>query len=798
MPSTGTDLRVVFLTAALVCGLPASALAVDAPLPEFPAPTADTAAALQARFQAQATLASVDGAVDVVQRLRDANDKAGDGKTDIAACRARAVALDAAARHDPFGLAVWYYKRRCAQALGNAAEAAHSEQAFATVLRQMLAGLPPDDGRTAIGLYATADGTALIDASGEHLIYSYFDVSDLQAGLRWRVGLRDPASGRERELSFDLLRNRLKLVHKPSAAEVPLLLVGSFEDLADSFFKDYTQKDGLPATLDALDGMTSERRSALIAQLTKRSDLSSALVLNRYCVAHPDAACTGKAVDHLLDFAEKGSAQAMLALAYAYLRGQDVKHDDAAARTLLLGAAKTLGTGAAFQRYLDLDQDFASDATDLPQWALVQLLTAADKGDALAAGVALQLLGRTDKLQADPARVLALRAQVRTAGLAYMEQRYLLSASAREKAWPEVVQAAQTLYAMHAPDSDRAAAAVRLWTIYLGGNHPGVAPDPVQALQWARTAGMDGNVPAMRYVGLIHADQTHDPESLRLAVAWLLPAARAGDTSAMFALARLAEGDYPALVQAGEGNAQLAAKIYRTFAEATPETPEAAQARRALAALMLDGHGTRRDPAGARALLEHDANAGNAGSALALAQDLYGGRFGVRDADGAKRWLDKALAKPEPAVAAQAADLLFLGVALPADQERAIALWQQAAAQGYTVAWNEMAWALCTAPDAAARNPARGLQSIARIAPADRTAGELDTVAACQAATGDFAAAIVSQQQAIAGVEPHTDTAARMRERLGLYQTHRAYLQPPPKASDAAPQAPSAMPTKRS
>ncbi len=784
MASMAGPRRWVWMLAWLGCGVAAHAATPAPPLPEFPAPTTATIAALRAQFQAHGSIAAIDEAGAAAISVRGEHDQ-----IDAQVCRRQAAALDAAARHDPLSLAVWYFKHRCAQALGDAAQASQSEAAFAIVLRDLLDGLPQDGGQTPIRIGAAIEGTALILASGKQVVQSWFDLSSPSQGLIWRVVLRDPRSGHERSLSFDMQGARLSLVRDPQAAQSPLVRMSAFEDGAKDTYAGYRDHDQLPSTLERLSLEDPQRRAALLKAFAAKDSASAAIVLADYCVPRANLACTGMAVDRLLGYAEKGEAQPMVMLAWAYARAGDIKRDQVASRKLLLGAASRIGTGAAFADYLRFDDVAYYLDPEWAQWALPQLVTAAGKGDALAAGVALQLDGQLAAGHLDSARAKAMREQVRAAGLGYFDALGRMHAAIRDKDGVALVDAATALYGMRTPGGVHALAARNLGFAYLGG-YRGVDPDFGKALEWFGRAGMGGDVPSMRIVAGAYADRSAHPEARSVAAKWLAAAILADDADALLAFARLSEVDPPGIQFDQRGKrfgAAEAASSYRELIDGAPDSAAAGLAARRLASMLIEGRGVPRDAGKARALLEARARRGDGLSALVLAQDLYAGRLGARDAGAAKAWIDKALAKPDPETQTVIADALFMGFDLPTDRVRALALWKDATSHHLDEAWNDMAWALCTTPDASARDAVRGLDAISHLVPAGAQPTRVDTLAACQAAHGDFAAATASQQRAIAGVDPLSDTAARMAERLALYRAQRIYVQSPKAVPERAP-----------
>ncbi|HEY2346105.1 MAG TPA: hypothetical protein VGH80_09500 [Xanthomonadaceae bacterium] len=769
--------------------------AAPLPLPEFPSPATTPVAQVRAQFEARAGFRAYDEARAVAESL------AGDDphKVDPGACRSHAAELDAASRHDPLSLAVWYYKSRCADVLGDAPSSRQYETAFLAVLRDMLQGVPPDNGQTPIPLGTMADGVALIDASDETLIYSYIDLRTVADGIVWRVGLRDASGAHERNLSFELLQPRLSLLRSPGLARSPFVRTSTWVDSAKAWRTQAEKPGGLPVTLDALDAGPADQRAARIKQESSDDHLSNAIVLARYCFQRPKQACNVAAVDSLLTFAEQGHAEPMVLLAFAYTRADGLKQDPEAAKALMLGAGRKMGVGAAFQEYFNLDLDFHKKATDFQRWAFQQMVAAADTGDALAAGMALELAGHIEELDTDSARAERYRQQADRAGLGLFSQRYLLIATSKTKDPAARMRITAAIAGSAKRGLERMAAASGLAWAYETGKSPGVPADPVQALRWNREAGMLGDTSSMIAVARHYAGQQNrpdQPDAMELAAEWYSGAVLLGNVEANLEVARLAERDPKGFGIAMPGASMImldskdAVDTYREIDKEMPDSNAGAIARRRLARMMLDGRGTARDPEKARALLTADAEAGDGEAALALASALYAGDFGARDPDGAKRWIDKALVKPDKVVATMFADHLYHGIDLPLDRARSLALWTQAAAQDYPTAWNNMGWELCTATDAAARDPGRGLEAVRHVVSGgDAPAGYVDSLAACQAATGDFDAAVATEQRAIAQLDPVSDTAARMRDRLDLYKAHRVYVQPPeaPAGTAAAP-----------
>jgi len=181
----------------------------------------------------------------------------------------------------------------------------------------------------------------------------------------------------------------------------------------------------------------------------------------------------------------------------------------------------------------------------------------------------------------------------------------------------------------------------------------------------------------------------------------------------------------------------------------------------------------------ARQLLMKDAAAGDTDSQLALARALFANKLGKSEPSEAWDWARKAEANGSRSASLWIASAMFSGAAgMPLDRRKALDTIERLATAGSVSAGNDYAWALCTGPDAALRDPAKGLATIMKIVKDSPTSTYLDTQASCFAATSDFAQAVDFQQRAIVGLPPDSaGTLAGMQKRLELYRNRQAYVQ---------------------
>jgi len=106
----------------------------------------------------------------------------------------------------------------------------------------------------------------------------------------------------------------------------------------------------------------------------------------------------------------------------------------------------------------------------------------------------------------------------------------------------------------------------------------------------------------------------------------------------------------------------------------------------------------------------------------------------------------------------------------------------EAARAGHENAANDLAWFLCTGQAGAEMDPLRGLSEVeALIARLDTPHPYFfSTLAACQAALGEFAHARASQRialrRALKELPEETDVHEQMGQRLALYEADQAYV----------------------
>ena len=725
------------------------------------APAVD-AAALWRRMFEQGDAVEVSKSYETLAGLKD-----DDGVVVAASCKEKQGDLDAAMKANPVGLAIWYGAYECAKALGDDAGAEARLAHFTALVRYAFEGRASDFGSTPIRVMSEADVGAFVRASGGTIAYSYYDVVGGGRYLPLHVGLRDAGDERERLLTFDYLDSRVRLLHKERFAEFPY-----FRKIVADGFLDMLGANEESAAASALllrkaiAGDDKATRFAALERLAgSGNDFAATNSFAFLCMAVATDDCATRAVDALLPWAERSNAVALAYLAFAYENGTGVPQDRARARTLLAAADRRAGDAFGSQLFNAL-WILRTHKTELHPLARPAIEKRAAEGDAFAESLLASMDAGATKGHALRPATLAMLEHAAGAGLApaqYVLGTYLTDVAKdapRGMRWIEAAARAEYTVAQR-----------YLASAYEKGGT--VTANAESARYWYAEAGRGGDVAAMRWMGRYYRAQPASAETRFRAQGWLVSASIAGDADAALELADL-------IMEGGEGiegGAKEAARLYR----AVITDNGSADARFRLADLLVDGNGVDQDLAEARALLGKNADAGDVRSRIRLGQLLAGGRYGDAEVEHGVQMLR------DVAGTGNASAMIELGIALyyGAKPQRAAAIewWERASAKDEHLATNDLAWALCTAPEPALRQPARGLELARGITAGDDVSmAFLDTLAACHAAAGDFKAAEAVQQRALERAKAHgspAPTLDALNQRIALYRARTAYVEHP-------------------
>ena len=121
-----------------------------------------------------------------------------------------------------------------------------------------------------------------------------------------------------------------------------------------------------------------------------------------------------------------------------------------------------------------------------------------------------------------------------------------------------------------------------------------------------------------------------------------------------------------------------------------------------------------------------------------------------------------------------------LGTYVEKNHARAQLFYEVATIQGDLTARNNLAWLLATSPSADLRNGSRAVTLAQPLAVLYDNWGYLDTLAAAQAETGDFAAASRTERKAVtqAASDASAEALQDLKHRLTLFEADEPYREP--------------------
>lgn len=760
---------------ALLCLAPATVSAAD-PVDKGksaarrPAPAIATSeevaadpAGVWTRFMKEADIETAFDAFDVL----DAIGATADG-VDAGLCRDQAAALRDAVKVAPVSIAVHREALRCAEATGDNATAERETAALAALSKHALAGAGGNVWQAPIRVLSPRDVYQLLALLGYEFRYEYY--RDVHPGRYFPlvVAAWDPEAKIERHLSFDYVDATAGISRSDSYAEYPFQ-----RHVMAAAFMQAQVKSGeaigidLKAVRDALSTDDLSVRRDTLREGANRGGMLSLSSWLGLCSSWDNRDCSDGLIDALLPLAEKKHALPMTLLATAYANGIGVKRDLKAAATLLDAADRIWYGHGASVRFAAADSLLHDNRNTA--FALVRLRKAVAAGSADA-----EVLLIATTLAADAAAVLS------DADIAVLQR--------PSNNGQGLGQALLGEYFDKRGQRQRSGEAFRK-AAELG--HAGA--QRVQALELAR-AGQ----PALRWRAMLEsAAQAGDNYAMRIlaleaiqlgqwkrADGWLLAAVETGDRDASQELATV----YTSGVDGLSGNLADAVSMFETLAEGDDEA--SAKARRHLARLAVDGRGMKRNRQRARNWLQADAERGDVESQILLGALLLrsdsDGLGEPMDVAAGERWLQKAVAAGSNRARSEYGMWLYASDPRSPERRRnGIEIMREAdpKADDYVEVANNLAWLLCVSAHADVHDPAAGLAVAKTVEGRDGIGwGVVDTVAACYAASGDFATALRLQQRALDALPRDANGKPQgspgIPERLALYKGRKAYREP--------------------
>lgn len=716
-------------------------------------PTLDDPAREWDRFLAGPGLdASVD-AYDVLHQMYGEDHELGDD------CAAHLDELDQVIMKVPVAVALWDVGEKCARLAKDETRASRYGEGLLKLASYALARDSSGPWTVPIRVLNINDVNALVDATGMDVLYTYIDTSRFPRWYPLTMALWDKDAGIERHLTFDFLDSLTRVKTDDEHSDFPVYrmrlrasLIQAQKENGDVYGQD------LLALRAAGNAKSAQEKVAALRETASAGGLQSLQAWLAICNPKPYPDCGQGLVDALLPLAEEKLALYRVQLALAYARGIGVDKDVAAAMVLLDSAEARWRGGNALgqfaEQWLDLDK------TPLPAQVMLRLEKSGSTRASSARLRALLRLAKDDKLSPSS---LALAASLAQAGIPFarmaLADHYFASGDA--------TQAAEWLRkGAEAGDGD---ASERYAEELLYGEHR--ARDEKAGAAWMAKAAASGDAQAMRWMGNYseRMGKWHDAEG------WYLSAVAYEDWRGLLALAEFYSKPHEGVGPGPARALELFDKLDSMF--------DTASIRRSFAAFLISDT-KQRDLPRARSLLLKDAQAGDAESQYALGMALLEGQLGKAEPQAGLDWVNKALVRDEGKLNDGFAYYLFYRQGSVEARQRALKIERAVVEKNrYVPAMNNLAWWLCTSPDASVRNPSEGVALVGKMgAPDSLSSSALDTVAACHAAAGEFDKAVQVQSLAVARQELFSDgpgVLERMRTRLDNYRKKQAYLEKP-------------------
>lgn len=638
---------------------------------------------------------------------------------DAAGCRAHADALRTALEAAPVSVALHRAAMQCAEAVGDQAGAEREFKAVAALAKLAVAAFSESRNSRPVRVLRGDDAYALLQLSGYEFAYEYYELPGAARYYPMVVAARESSTRLERHLRFDFIDPVARIARDPVAAYpyYRTSLVEAFVQ-GDSKNNDTAAVDAL-AWRDARGAEAPKDRIAKLRIGAAAGGMQSARVWVAMCAAGDvPKDCADGLVDALLPYAEKEFALPMTLVAFAYANGLGVDTDAGTAEAMLAAADKRWSHMGGSVEYVRLWMQAHEDAP-LPPAQRKRLEAAMAAGNENARLLLIRdKLARGEKASLDEAEVAYLSLPAQNG----MGQGYgLLASVARDR---DDQPAAQRWMRLAAEAGDPDAQDDAGYALAKG---EGVARDVAAGERLMVEAAHGGNGWSARYMAYRSMERNDYPAAEK----WLLDSAtRSFDIDSLLLLASVYASGRPGLGEPPE----KAIRLYRALADM-----DVAEARRNLARGAMFGEHMPKDPAQARRWLLQDAEKGDHESEGQLGLALLNGHLGAVEEREGVRWVERAIAGGDRSTASDYGYWLYYRKGTAEGRARALTVWRAGLARDdYGIA-NNLAWVLCTTPFDDLRDPAAGLKVAAKLGDAqDMDIAELDTMAACHAANGDF------------------------------------------------------------
>ena len=680
---------------------------------------------------------------------------------DPAKCKDNAAALDEALASVPVSIAFHRMAMLCAEATGDAKRAERELEAVAALSKLALASASESENAAPVRVVMALDMDALLASTGLERRYGYYNQFTAEYDFPYVAAVWDPERKLERHLRFDWTDTWVQISREP--VKYPMLRT--------NFANAFIDNDAKANNEEAIDILTLRRvlqspiaeRPALLRTGVDAGGILSAATWAAICEQKGmPKQCADGYVEAVLPMAEKQYALPMALLAYGYAQGLGVRKDEAAAMKLLDAADARWVRNGASAAYIDLWM--ISHDEPLPPALAQRLARALQAGNENALFLQMKDAQRRDpKFKPDAKQVAYLRSDAQNGkGEGYAWLATTMDENAAE------TKAIEQLAAEHGDADSQSTMAARKF------GFTGEARDEAAGREWLERAAHGGNTWAASFRSSIARSEGDGAG----AQGWLFAPATEGDIDAQLALADVWSSDLPNM----SGDREKAMGIRRELAQYSPA------ARRNLARALIFDDKTPKDPVEARKLLTADAEGGDHESEAMLGMAILHGDLGPVDEAAGTKWMERALAGGNASAPSDYAFWLFYRKGTDASRAQGLKLWREHLKAPSSA--NNLAWALCTSDIASARDAKAGMEAVKEMGNVESLEfGEQDTVAACQAASGDFASALALQKQVNAKWRAQIKNAKSTPEqekqtkefdkRLALYEAKQPYIEGP-------------------
>lgn len=670
-------------------------------------------------------------------------------------CREHLAALREATALAPVSIALRRASMLCAEAVGDGAAADREMAALGALVRHVMKDAGEGMWAKPIRSLGLVDVYGLMAVLGYDFRYEYYAQLEPDGTMPMWVAAWDPEGKVERHLSFDLVEALASITGEARFRQWPALR----HEVADLVIEGQAEREEIVGTdlLAAREARFYDSTADRVSELrdaASHGGVRSQVTWLQHCLRTRERGCGEGFADAVLPGAEEKHAVPLVLLAIAYEEGIGVAKDPKAAASLLAAAdARWHRRGATVfhARLLAEVRD-----TPLPERVRARLRDAAKAGS-------------------DDARLLLLEQAVGDTSVATLSTDDIAFLSR-----PVANGRGEGLMTVARFNDARDRGAVSALYVDRAANAGNPAALWIRA-QRLRDAGLRERewLPKLERAALLGDDEAAMELAERAlwrddndaAQGWVEGARREAYYRALYVIGALDQRT---------GDAERTAQAIELYEALASDGADGAEARRRLAW----HHATRTpaDRAKAIALVQADADAGDQRSRAMLGLVLM-------RSEGAKDEVDRGLAMVR-AAALRGDDLARteLGTAFVRDPNNASQRAQglrylravDAEGEHGRRARNNLAWELCASPHADVYKPAAGLELMrAEEARFPLSPYYRDTLAACLAATGDFAGAVREQEAALkAAVEAKEADPTVYAKRLVLYRARKAWRDP--------------------